>query len=73
MSAKYFCDQCGVELTNRNRANPDGDRMAAEIGHLKATVLVSQNGVANAGDYCKYCVLDALYKLDDRPKQETRQ
>jgi hypothetical protein len=47
-------------------------RLEATLKHgtstLKAEVLTTWNGTANAGDICKYCVLDALYKLDDRPK-----
>jgi hypothetical protein len=67
MAVKYFCDQCGDEITNRNKI--ETGRLKASIGHLGVEVIVSQNQTANDGEYCKYCVLDALYKLDDRPRE----
>lgn len=70
---RYFCDCCGEELKGR-----DGDgRIPA--GRLKATltkglseltveVIETKDNVSNAGHFCRYCVLDALAKLDDRPR-----
>lgn len=66
---KAFCDQCGKEITDKNAATGGSSkrRLCTSIGHLSVEVMTAQNGVSNAGDYCKYCILDALYKLDDRP------
>ena len=73
---RRYCDCCKAEM-------PDGAPGAKEgqgsLGRLSATVLLkdvkvgvevirSVNGVTNGGDVCKYCILDALYELDDRPK-----
>jgi hypothetical protein len=77
---KRFCDICKEEITTENRI--DGDRMKTELrcasnikdaqdSILKVEVMTSHNQVTNAGDFCKYCVLKALYKLDDRPKEAT--
>jgi len=34
---------------------------------LQVEVLETKDGTSNAGEFCRYCVLDALQKLDDRP------
>ena len=70
---RTYCDQCHVEMTEQNApkfACPTNslNRLQASIGHLMVEVIVAQNNTWNKGDYCKYCVLDALYKLDDRDK-----
>lgn len=76
---RVFCDICKNEITDENKVNFYGDsfRMSATLkgkysvtgkDELKVEVKTALNGVSNAGDFCKYCVLDALYKLDDRPK-----
>lgn len=69
---KTFCDQCRQQITDERKMSggANGGRLAASVGHLGVEVIVSQNNVSNAGDYCKYCVLDALYQLDDRPREE---
>lgn len=71
MSIKRFCDQCFTEMTEKNTPFGTGQvsgRLSASIGHLGVEVIQSQNKTSNSGDYCKYCILDALYKLDDRPR-----
>lgn len=74
---RYYCDGCRKEITEANAAvgGPihSADRLGTEIVtkesvHLKVEVITSMNGTANAGQFCKHCVLDALYRLDDRPK-----
>lgn len=71
MSTKYFCDFCGGEITERLSGGRLGGRLEAELqrgGHcLKVEVIHSTDGVGNAGDACKHCILDALAKADDRP------
>lgn len=71
---KHFCDGCLEEITDRNRAaggHLSSQRLGAEIkgrGNklLKVEVITSSNETANQGLFCKYCILDALYALDDR-------
>lgn len=72
---KYFCDKCGEEITDKNSAaggtKVDG-RLGVEVAYgrhtLAVEVITSLDGCSNAGLFCKYCILDALYRLDDRPK-----
>ncbi len=67
-----YCDCCGEEITDTNRIRFDHERLRGEIrskrGHvlLRVEVITAMNGTWNAGDFCKYCVLDALYAADDR-------
>jgi len=73
---KRFCDLCKAEITKENTAMSAGamspGRMTAQIDRkgvsLKVEILQTLSGCANAGDVCKYCLLDALYALDDRLK-----
>lgn len=76
---KAFCDMCGVEITDANRCSGGAvcckdTRLGAELKRgditMRIEIMTAMNGTANAGDFCKHCVLDALYKLDDRPKVE---
>ena len=70
---KKFCDICGAEMNDRNSPNfgANKTRLAAKLKRLDVElgveVIVSKDGASNVGDFCKHCVLDALYKLDDRP------
>lgn len=71
---KTYCDYCEREIDDSNKVG--------EIDHLhrlsttlekgalklKIQVVTGSNTSWNSGDFCKYCVLDALYTLDDRPK-----
>jgi hypothetical protein len=71
---KRFCDQCGKELfedgdRRKLMANVAGKRLSGQCGALGFEVIISQNGTANKGDYCGYCVLDAVASIDDRPKE----
>lgn len=71
---KRFCDICEREIPPKDSG--DGNAFGRTTATLRANncqltveVITSKNGVANSGDFCKYCILDALYKLDDRPEQ----
>lgn len=77
MSAKYFCDFCDAELTDANRCSgaTDGIRLGGERQargsmqtRISVEVMTARNGVWNSGDFCKYCVIDAVNSLDDRPR-----
>ena len=76
---KVFCDVCEEEITEENKAS----RMKAEFRDAKGKklfveVFISYKGTLKSlgvdkaseqlGDFCKYCILNTLYKLDDRPK-----
>ncbi len=71
---KRYCDKCNREMNDSNTpmGGPNLGRIEAALKHgtsqLTAVVLTTWKGVENAGDICKYCVLDALYELDDRPR-----
>lgn len=75
MSIKRFCDMCGEEIVGRRSIVdpvPGRSRLATEVRNgdcrLGVEVITSHDGTANTGDFCRYCVLDALYALDDRAK-----
>lgn len=74
---RHFCDNCSVGITEANacvggHTNPKrlGTTLAVLINgdthQFRAELLTSLDGVADAGDFCKYCVLDAFLRLDDR-------
>lgn len=81
---KYFCDKCGEEITVKNACTGGSfatSRMGTVIEfrpfdldpyapakRFKIEVMTSLDGQANDGCFCKYCVLDALFRLDDRPR-----
>ena len=74
---KRCCDACGEELTSRNL--PSGgfmvkSRLGAELrtsdGRVFHFEVIGAVGkCANDGEFCKYCILDALNSTDDRPRQ----
>lgn len=81
---KTCCDACGKELTSRNLPSGGfmvKSRLGAELRtsdgrvfHFEVIGAVGKcaNDVgkcANDGDFCKYCILDALNSADDRPRQ----
>ena len=79
---KLFCDCCGDEIVENNspRFSPGSTylgRLCASVTSanrktkLSVEVITSKDGVSNDGDFCKYCILDALVGLDDRPKVST--
>jgi hypothetical protein len=58
---------------NTPKFGTNGGRLAADVRTrekvlLQVEVIQSLNGTSNAGDVCKYCILDALRRLDDRPR-----
>jgi hypothetical protein len=70
---RYFCDCCEKELQGRDGSGriPPG-RLKATLKKgaslLTVEVIEMKDGVSNAGHFCRYCVLDALASLDDRPR-----
>ena len=81
MSVKYFCDGCGAEVTEENQCagGPmySKDRLGGEVvaksgARLKVEILTSLNGTANAGCFCKHCVVQAIIDLAKPAPAEPR-
>lgn len=74
---KYICDVCENEITSRNEAVNGRHRLSAQVKSrdgkrvMSIEVMTGLDGTTNDGHFCKYCVIDALTKLDDRPKDVT--
>ena len=75
---RHFCDECGAEITRKNMCGKDssGNRLSGKGDTSKPTpgvlffdVMTGKGNITNDGEFCKYCVIDAINKLDDRPKQ----
>jgi len=72
---RYFCDNCEEEIAERDAKDRNPlHRLSATVkrgnSELTVEVIESKNGASNAGHFCRYCVLEALAKLDDRPRAE---
>lgn len=73
---KRYCDFCGTLIEGKNelRGGKTNRRLFTQIRSkdskhlLSVEVMTALDECTNCGDFCKYCVLDALYKLDDRKK-----
>lgn len=70
---RYFCDCCGEEIAERDtKARNPLHRLTAKLkrgnSELQVEVIETKDGTSNAGNFCRYCVLDALSALDDRPR-----
>ena len=68
---KHFCDVCGNELTDENCVPHDAGRphrLRYDKSTLMFEITTGLKGTWNSGDFCKYCVIDAINKLDDRPR-----
>lgn len=67
---KYFCDICGEPIDDSNHVK--GDRLSGKrpgkYGTLKFEVITGLNMGSNNGCFCKYCIIDAVNHLDDRPQ-----
>lgn len=71
---KRYCDCCGDEITDRNKVDGEHSRLTGEVrklgGHvmLRVEVITAKDSTWNDGDFCKYCIIDAITRADDRPK-----
>lgn len=74
---KYYCDCCHAEIPEANACTggfPHDSRLGGTIegpGEAPArsvTVLTATDGDWDHGDYCRYCVIDMVKSLDDRPQ-----
>lgn len=70
---RYFCDNCGEEIkgSDMKERNPL-HRLTATVGKgnhkMTVEVIETKDSAANDGNFCHYCVIDAINKLDDRPR-----
>lgn len=75
---KHYCDVCEKEMTDATTPSggKSGGRVARKVAMgtstLEIEIMHYWNGTANAGDVCKYCLIDLLKDLDDRPKVRSR-
>lgn len=67
---KYYCDICGKDITPENQSS--GDRLigSKKGGHgtMRFEIITGLNAGSNNGCFCKYCIIDAVNHLDDRPQ-----
>ena len=71
MSIKHFCDICDKELHKGNvlREIEDDSGIHVRYGQLGIRFILFDRSTSNSGDYCKYCVFDAIDGIDDRAKE----
>lgn len=62
---KSFCNCCSVELDGHNTFDPSDLVVDMDGANIQ---LDYKGNVDEDFDVCKYCVLDAFTKFDDRPK-----
>ena len=70
---RRFCDMCGTELLKNNSLDDHTlkgklQRNEKPKNTLNINIQTALNGVWNEGDFCKYCVIDTVKNLDNRPK-----
>lgn len=68
---KHFCDMCESEITSRNAAKGGDTGMGTTLkrkGVWLQVEVATKGANESPAEFCKYCILDALYKLDDRPR-----
>lgn len=72
---KHYCDICGSVITEKNAAIGGsvaktrlGGTIKSRDSELKWEIITSLDGCANKGDFCKYCIIDAVMLLDDRKR-----
>ena len=69
---KMYCDSCGRVIS---RDQLTSWMITTEVKNkefpkksLKIKIVPTADNKCNDGEFCKYCVIDAINKLDDRPK-----
>lgn len=73
MMIKIYCDCCGSKIDESNSfIDKPRNRLSATVKAktgsrcMNVEVITGLDGVSNAGDFCKYCVIDAITSIDDR-------
>lgn len=74
---KRYCDCCGKEITERNIIDGDKNRITAQVkgknsSQLMVEIVTAKDGAWNEGDFCKYCVIEAIKMAADRSLREPR-
>ena len=64
---KVFCDKCGEQITDQNRMSKDALSRIIKGVTILAEVKITFVDKKDEVDICKYCQIDAIKKLDDRP------
>jgi hypothetical protein len=81
MAVRYYCDGCGAEVTEKNECaggpiyvkSRFGGEIVAKSGvKLKVEIITSLDGVANAGCFCRHCVVQAINDLAKPAPKEPR-
>jgi hypothetical protein len=78
---RIYCDLCLSEITDTNA--PTGSPVshnrlggtqpwngAPERGFFIFEVCTGLKDTWNEGHFCKYCIIDAVNELDDRPRSQ---
>lgn len=64
---KYFCDVCNAEITKEN----EFAYIKLDIGGHKIILAWDREEARTTEDVlCKYCVIDKVKSLDDRPSND---
>ena len=68
---KVYCDICNVEITDKNKAKGGPsqtiERLGIRLKEITIEVITGTDSNYNTGDFCKYCIIDRIKLLDDRP------
>lgn len=64
---RYFCDKCGVEISRENQFEHKEFSVGNNVVELTIMELPDTSTDANDA-ICLPCVLDEIYKLDNRLK-----
>lgn len=62
---RTYCNCCDTEITNNNFFSYNSMLVKMDGVEIKVR---PENTVPMDWDVCRYCVIDAIAKLDDRPK-----
>lgn len=69
---KFYCDICECEITDENkvdnRLSGKMDSRKKKANEICFEITTGLNNIWNSGHFCKYCVIDAIRTLDDRPR-----
>ena len=68
---KIFCDKCGIEIDDRSSFSALAVDVTKRVttGNFLASIKVVYVSKPDHVDLCKYCALDALNRLDERPEE----
>lgn len=73
---RRYCDYCNREIIGPSvpkggTINTHAGRLGTEITcgrtRLRIEIITGDDEAWNKGDFCKYCIIEAVKKLDDRP------